>query len=481
MPKFSAYATAGFVFAATLIAYATMLSANVAFGDEAEAQTVPYILGIAHPTGFPAYTLAGWLFSHALPFGTVAWRLNLFTAACTALTVAGVYLLAVTLAENVAVAVLAALIYAFGFTAWNTALHANAQSPATPLEIFALYGCLVFARNGSARALVAACACCGLGIADHPFAVWTVPAIPAAMAWQYKRLTLPLLGAAAAALVLPLLLYGYFPLRSAYVVAYGLDPSAGPPLFGAGSFDIDPNAPHTKAGFMNEVLGRREVGKVNLAAVVTRFSFADTSRWWYAFALKQYDLWLLVLAALGTLVLLVRDRRALTVLAAGTLGGAYFAHLYRNDDHIDRYTLVMFAIIAVLAAASANAGLPRRAAIVLRSLVALLLVIEAGVAVVGNHAALAAIPPPNGQLVIDAAQRQTPGNAIIVAQWNDAAALGYGAFVEDVLGSRLLVAAWAGEYAQHYRAWAASRPVLGEHSFGPFGYSFQSMFMAAPR
>ena len=89
-----------------------------------------------------------------------------------------------------------------------------------------------------------------------------------------------------------------------------------------------------------------------------------------------------------------------------------------------------------------------------------------------NRAAVVAGPVAGGQLVIDAARQQTPDGAIIVAQWDDAAALGYGAFVEHALGSRLIVTAWPAQYGQRYEAWSVTRPVLLEHSFGPDGTSF---------
>lgn len=472
MRAWAGRAGAGLVFVVTLNVYATMLSANVGNGDEAEAQTVPYILGIAHPTGFPAYTLAGWVFAHVVPLGTVAWRLNLFTAVCTALTASGVFLLAVTCAADFAVALLAALVFAFGGTAWATALHANAQSLSSTCSVFSLLGSVIFARSGDVRAFIFACACAGLGIATHPASIWVLPAIPVALAWQYKRITLRTLLAGTGALAGPLLLYAYLPLRSAYIAAHGLDPNAGAPLFGAGNFDWDANSPRTMAGFLNEVLGRHEGSPGAFHYMFTRLSVVNAARWWSNFAALQYDRWLLVLAALATIVLALRDRRTFTVLAAGTLGGAAFTFIYRFDSHIDRYTIVTFAVTAAVAAAISNVGLPRRPALALRSLVIAGLAVLAGLAVVHNRAAIIAAPGANGQIVIEAARQQTPDGAIIVAQWPDAAALGYGAFVERVLGSRLIVTAWPAQYAGQYEMWAATRPVLEERSFGPSGSSF---------
>ncbi len=52
---------------------------SVDYWDTGEMQTVPWILGIAHPTGFPAFVLGGFLFSHLVPIGSVAFRMSLFS------------------------------------------------------------------------------------------------------------------------------------------------------------------------------------------------------------------------------------------------------------------------------------------------------------------------------------------------------------------------------------------------------------------
>jgi len=57
------------------------LMPGVGFWDTAEFQTVPPILGTAHPTGYPTYVLLGWLASIVLtPFGEAAFRMNLLSA-----------------------------------------------------------------------------------------------------------------------------------------------------------------------------------------------------------------------------------------------------------------------------------------------------------------------------------------------------------------------------------------------------------------
>ena len=49
--------------------------------DGPELAAVAYLLGVAHPTGYPLYTMLGHLFT-LLPIGEVAFRMALFSTAC---------------------------------------------------------------------------------------------------------------------------------------------------------------------------------------------------------------------------------------------------------------------------------------------------------------------------------------------------------------------------------------------------------------
>src|SRR5581483_9942539 len=67
--------------------YAATLAPDVLEGDSGEFQYVTYTLGVPHATGYPLYALTGWLWSHLLPLGSVAWRVNLYSAAAGAAAV----------------------------------------------------------------------------------------------------------------------------------------------------------------------------------------------------------------------------------------------------------------------------------------------------------------------------------------------------------------------------------------------------------
>jgi hypothetical protein len=50
-------------------------------GDSGELIVASCSLGLPHPPGYPLFAMIGWLFTH-IPFGSIAWRVNLFSAVC---------------------------------------------------------------------------------------------------------------------------------------------------------------------------------------------------------------------------------------------------------------------------------------------------------------------------------------------------------------------------------------------------------------
>jgi hypothetical protein len=62
------------------IVYLTTMCRSIDVIDAGELSTVAYTLGIAHPTGYPLFSLVGWLFSHILfPFRVIE-RVNIMAA-----------------------------------------------------------------------------------------------------------------------------------------------------------------------------------------------------------------------------------------------------------------------------------------------------------------------------------------------------------------------------------------------------------------
>jgi hypothetical protein len=71
-------------FSLSLATYVYTLQPTVGLEDSGELVTAAYTLGVAHPPGYPAWTILAKLFT-LIPAGNIAWRVNLFSAVCGAL------------------------------------------------------------------------------------------------------------------------------------------------------------------------------------------------------------------------------------------------------------------------------------------------------------------------------------------------------------------------------------------------------------
>lgn len=79
------------LFLAGLYAYTATLAPTVLEGDAALFQYTPDVLGVTYPTGYPLYILLGKLWLTLFPFGEMAWRMNLFSALCSAAALPLIY------------------------------------------------------------------------------------------------------------------------------------------------------------------------------------------------------------------------------------------------------------------------------------------------------------------------------------------------------------------------------------------------------
>jgi hypothetical protein len=106
--------------------YLQTLAPSVAtlFDDSLEFPLVVQRLAIAHPTGYPLYTLLGKLFSLG-PGSNVAWSVNLLSAVAGALAVALVYLAARQLTRRRWPALLGALALAVSHVFWSQSVIAE--------------------------------------------------------------------------------------------------------------------------------------------------------------------------------------------------------------------------------------------------------------------------------------------------------------------------------------------------------------------
>mgnify|MGYP002397592136 CR=1 FL=1 len=122
-------------FVIPLIVYVLTLAPSVTFIDSGELATVASKLGVAHPTGYPLFTLIGKLFTW-VPVSDEVYRLNLMCAIISSLAVAVFFNLIFLLSERIYslagfpslsrrvilnASLAASLVLAFSRTFWDTA------------------------------------------------------------------------------------------------------------------------------------------------------------------------------------------------------------------------------------------------------------------------------------------------------------------------------------------------------------------------
>lgn len=99
-----------------------------AFHDSGELQTAVATLSVAHPTGFPTYILLGKFFISIIPFGKIAWKVNLISAVYSTLNLFILGIFVIKLTKNISWPIIGILYLAFNLPLWNWAGIADTHS-----------------------------------------------------------------------------------------------------------------------------------------------------------------------------------------------------------------------------------------------------------------------------------------------------------------------------------------------------------------
>jgi hypothetical protein len=210
----------------SLFLYVKTLAPTLLMADAAEFQLACYTLGIAHPTGYPLYTMVGWAWWHLVPLGDAAYRINLLSAVFAASCVGLLYLLLLRVVRSAlptshgatvrAVAFLAAVTLAVSRSFWSQAVRAEVYALNSLFVVATVYLMVRWADSRSPRTLEAAALVYGLSLTHHVTMILLLPAF-LAFVWLTDRSVLrsPRMVAGLLLLtMLPLVLYLYIPWRA---------------------------------------------------------------------------------------------------------------------------------------------------------------------------------------------------------------------------------------------------------------------------
>lgn len=170
------------LFLLTFLVYLRTLAPGVYGFDSAELATGVFTQGIVHPPGFPLYLLIGKLFTF-LPFGDVAYRLNLMSAFFASLTAVLLYLTIANVLENRFAAWVATCLFAVSNYFWQMALIAEVYTPLTAFLAGDLLLLSLWCKTGRKRVLLAFAFLYGLTLSMHTSGILFAPAF----AWLILR------------------------------------------------------------------------------------------------------------------------------------------------------------------------------------------------------------------------------------------------------------------------------------------------------
>jgi hypothetical protein len=210
-----------------LVAYVRTLAPGLtADADTALFQFIGRALGVAHNPGYPLYTLlthgVSWL-----PFGSLAYRINLFSAVCAATAVALSFLVARGLGAGRLPAASGSLGLAFGPVYWSQAVIAEVYGLHAALVAGVLLAAVTWARTRRAGAYFTGVALFALGLGHHTTIVGFAPGLAAHALMTDRRFVLRRATVALTTGILAagLLQYGFVLVRSRAPGAYVESPA----------------------------------------------------------------------------------------------------------------------------------------------------------------------------------------------------------------------------------------------------------------
>jgi len=435
------------------------MQTGAAWWDTGEAQAVPPILGIMHAPGFPFYTLLGFVWSHVVPLGSYALRMNALSVVSAA---AATSVLVATLWEfrlRTPMALVLSFLFAFNPIVIEHVTRAGVEGTFALCASLALYGALRYRASDDARWAIAAGIASAAMLGTHLIGLYVLPAPALLIASRLRVRDLVCFGLTL--IVGTVVVFAYLPLRSFVVVRTGIDPSTALGLPAGQQFFNNQN-PSSLAGFRSMIFGEQFGAGSSAGAFLNVGAYPSYLK--YAIDVLANALGPVApFATLVGLVVLVRRNPAagFALAFAGFLVVAFAMTYGALMDANKYFVFTTWIAVVIVGAALAPleidfAGAPRRT---LAGLAVVLMIVSSTVAAAQMHRGLYDHRHGNdGEVVITEVRAFTPPNAIIDAAFVFATPLAYGIYTAHELDQRSVVTHGPSDWP-FIPAWSRTRPV----------------------
>ena len=405
------------------VAYLRTLLPGIAFGDWGEMQTVPHVLGVAHPTGYPTYVLLAWL-SELVPIGSVAFRANLLSAALVAIALATATAIGERLGVRTMIAIAVGLALGAVGTVWAAATVAEVNPLHLALIALLLHRALVWEERRRPVDLAIGGLLIGLAAGNHLLTLFVAPFVVLFVLWagRDELLARPwLVLVAAGAGLVGLSVYLYIPIAA----------SLGPPLPYNHPTDLD--------GFWFLVSGQQFRSQFDFLSSNGPGEFVASLPAFWDVATERATPILPLLGVAG-LAILVRRRPAFGLMLVAIL--VFGLYVWANYLRLEHYLLVPWLILALGAgvagewlAASATSLLAHRIPPPADPGLAVGAIAVAGAIILGltNWGGADRSADRSGEAYVAGVFAALPENAAILSEWDASTPLWHG---QHVLGER---------------------------------------------
>lgn len=303
----------------------------MAFGDWGEMQTIPYVVGVAHPTGYPTYILIGWI-AQLVPVGSVAFRANLLSALLVAGALAVTVSILLRLGVRPMVAVAGGLALGAVRTVWSAATVAEVNPLHLLLISLLVHRALVWADDRRPRDLVILSLLVGLAGGNHLLTLFVAPFVVLFAVWVGRaeiRVRPRVLVTMLAAVLFGLSTYLYIPIAAAQ----------RPPLAY--------NHPVTVEAFVWLVTGYQFREQFDLLASGGSADVFESLEFLWS-TLGRTGTQPLAGLGIAGLLLLVSTRRAIGLMCIGILIATLY--VWSTYLRLEHYLLVAWLVLAIGAA-----------------------------------------------------------------------------------------------------------------------------------
>jgi hypothetical protein len=310
------------------VVYLRTLMPGVAFGDWGEMATVPHVLGVAHPTGYPTYILLAWL-AELVPIGSVAFRANLLSDVYVTVTLATASLIALRLGVRPVLAIAGALAMGAVGTVWASATVSEVNPLHLMFVALIVHRALVWSDRRKRSDLLVGGLLIGLALGNHLLMLFVAPFVALFVLWAGRR---------------ELIARPWLLLLAAGAVAVGLTVYVYIPLAALGSPSLPYNHPTTLDGVIWLVTGTQFRGQFDFLAARGPADFMASLPTLWQLLVDRATLVVPVLGAIG-LVRLTWLRPAFGLMSIAILGTALY--IWANYLELEHYLLVPWLILAI--------------------------------------------------------------------------------------------------------------------------------------